>query len=408
MRQTNLHSTNSQGSSQNERKLPVNKLLLFCARYQLKTANSADITDLLKTDINWSIVWELALAHGISMLVYQTLKEIKSSALPASVFELMGVEFQKRRMYNLFLSGTLVELVNLFTQHNIQAIPFKGPIWAQLGYGNIALRDFCDLDILVRPEDFSKAKDILIERGYYDKNFGANEESLGEAQMVLPDRRTNIDVHYKLTPRDFYLQVETESFFEDLQTLSFLGKKVATFSPENSLAISYLQGTKDSWNSLKRICDFGKLIQTYPEANWLEVMDRCETDENDRVFWLGVAIAEIYLRISLPEILAEKLKQFPEVLKIARQHKEYMYYKNMEYGYIFYIISLWEKKETTLWSKIQYVLNIVLTVRASDRESFPLPNILFFLYYPLRIFRLITSYKLNSEKLSSLRNLFKG
>ncbi|HBQ97750.1 MAG: nucleotidyltransferase family protein [Roseofilum sp. Belize BBD 4] len=387
---------------------PENKLLLSCIRYQLNSATASDVRDLLKRDLHWDILVSNAVRQNVFMLVYKTLKINNSKFIPSSVFERMEIEAQKRMTYNLFLTHKLFQVLNLFAEHNIQAIPFKGPIWAQLAYGNMGLREFSDLDVLVRPQDFSKAKDVLIEQGYYDKNFGANEKSLGEAQMVLPDRRTNIDVHYKLTPRDFYLQVETESFFEDLQTLSLLGKKIATFSPENSLAISYLQGTKDSWNSLKRICDFGRLIQTYPEANWQEVIARCQTDENDRVFLLGIAIAQTYLQISLPEIFSDKLKQFPEVLKVARQHKEYMYHKNMEYGYIFFIISLWERRENTLWSRLQYLLKIIFRVNASDRELFPLPDLLFFVYYPLRIVRLIGKHKISKEKISSLWNLFKS
>jgi len=385
-----------------------NKFLLCCIRSQLNSAKASEVQDFLRTDLDWDILLQNAVNQNVFMLLYRTLKQNQSEGVPLSVFERIENEAQKRMTYNLFLINKLLQVLKLFSEHSIQAIPFKGPVWANLAYGNMGLREFSDLDLLVRPEDYSKAKDVLIEQGYYDKHFGGLEESIGEAQMVLPDGRVNIDLHYKLTPQIFYLQIETESFFEGLQTLSLSGKEVATFSPENCLALGYLQGAKDSWNSLKRICDFAALIQTYPEANWTKVITQCGTDENDRVFLLGIAISQTYLHISLPEILSEKLKQFPEVVKLARQHKEYMYHKNMEYSYIFYIVSLWEKRETTLWSKVQYFLKITFRVNASDREALALPKFLFFLYYPLRIFRLIKTYKIDPKKISSLWNSFKG
>ncbi|MDJ1168798.1 nucleotidyltransferase family protein [Roseofilum sp. BLCC_M154] len=387
---------------------PENQLLLCCIRYQLNSAKASEVQDLLRTDLDWDILVQNAVRQNVFMLLYRTLKQNQSEGVPLSVFERIENEAQKRMTYNLFLTNKLLQVLKLFAEHSIQAIPFKGPIWAHLAYGNMGLREFSDLDVLVRPEDYSKAKDVLIEQGYYDKHFGGLEESIGEAQMVLPDGRVNIDLHYKLTPQNFYLQIETESFFDNLQTLSLSGKEVATFSPENCLALGYLQGAKDSWNSLKRICDFGALIQTYPEANWQEVIAQCGTDENDRVFLLGIAIAQTYLQISLPERFSEKLKQFPEVVKVARQHEEYMYHKNMEYGYIFLIISLWERRENTLWSRLQYLLKIIFHVNARDRELFPLPDLLFFLYYPLRIVRLIGKHKISKEKISSLWSLFKG
>ncbi|MDB9518574.1 nucleotidyltransferase family protein [Roseofilum reptotaenium CS-1145] len=402
------HHIGSQIASQNQSDLAEKNLLLCCIRYQLNSATSSDVCGLLRTNLHWDILVQNAVQNNVFMILVQTLKATHPEVIPSSVLERIELKVQQRMTYNLFLTNKLLQVLNLFAEHNIQAIPFKGPIWANLAYGNMVLREFSDLDVLVRPQDFSKAKDVLIEQGYYDKKFGANEESLGEAQMVLPDRQVNIDVHYKLAPQDFYLQIEPELFFEGLQTLSFLGKEVATFSPESCIAISYLQGTKDSWNTLKRICDFGALIQTYPEVNWQQVMAQCGTDESDRVFLLGVAIAQTYLQISLPEIFSDKLKQFPEVVKVARQHKEYMYHKNMEYGYIFFIISLWERRENTLWSRLQYLLKIIFRVNASDRELFPLPDLLFFVYYPLRIVRLIGKHKITKEKISSLWNLFKG
>ncbi|MDJ1173971.1 nucleotidyltransferase domain-containing protein [Roseofilum capinflatum] len=385
-----------------------NQFLLCCIRSQLNSAKASDVQDLLRTDLDWDILLQNAVNQNVFMLLYRTLKQNQSQGVPLSVFERIENEAQKRMTYNLFLTNKLLQTLKLFAEHKIQAIPFKGPIWAHLAYGNMGLREFSDLDVLVRPEDYSKAKDVLIEQGYYDKHFGGLEESIGEAQMVLPDGRVNIDLHYKLTPQNFYLQIEKESFFDNLQTLSLSGKEVATFSPENCLALGYLQGAKDSWNSLKRICDFGALIQTYPEANWQKVIAQCGTDENDRVFLLGIAIAQTYLQVSLPERFSEKLKQFPEVVKLARQHEAYMYHKNMEYSYIFYIVSLWEKREITLWSKLQYVLKITFRVNASDREALALPRFLFFLYYPLRIVRLIKTYKIDPKKISSLWNSFKG
>ncbi|MBP0027272.1 nucleotidyltransferase family protein [Roseofilum sp. Guam] len=402
------HHIDSQIASQNQSDLAEKNLLLCCIRYQLNSATSSDICGLLRTNLHWDILVQNAVQNNVFMILVQTLKATHPEVIPSSVLERIELKVQQRMTYNLFLTNKLLQVLNLFAEHNIQAIPFKGPIWANLAYGNMGLRDFCDLDILVRPQDFSKAKDVLIEQGYYDKHFGAIEESIGEAHMVLPDRQVNIDLHYKLVPQHFYLKIEPKSFFEGLQTLSFLGKKVEIFSPESCIALGYFHGTKEGWNSLKRICDFGALVQTYPEANWRKVMAQCGTDEKDRIFWLGIAIVQTYLQIPLPERLSEKLKEFPEVVKVARQHKEYMYHKNREYSYIFYIISLWEKRETNLWNKLQYFLKIVFRVNASDRDSLPLPKLLFFLYYPLRIVKLIGNYKISKEKISSLWNLFKG
>lgn len=395
-------------SSPSKRYSPENEFLLCCIRYQLNSAKISEVQHFLKINLDWEILVQHTVSQNVFMLLYTTLKYNQLEGVPVSVLESIENTAQQRMIYNLFMANQLFKLLNLFATHKIQVIPFKGLIWATLAYGNMTVRDFCDLDILVHPQDFSKAKEVMIAQGYHDKHFGKIEESIGQAHMVLPDRRVNIDLHYKLVPQNFYLKVNLESFFENLQTVSLLGKTITTFSPESCLALGYLHGAKEGWQSLKRISDFGALIQAYPEANWQKVITQCGTDENDRLFWFGIAIAQTYLQISLPETLSEKLKQFPEVLELAVQHQQYVCYKNMEYSYIAHVLSLWEKRETTLGSKLRYFLKIALRINPRDRETLALPRFLFFLYYPLRIFRLIKTYKIDPAKISSLWNSFKG
>ena len=53
-----------------------------------------------------------------------------------------------------------------FDEANISVISLKDPALALLGYPNFAVREFNDLDLLVRPHDIPKARDILVASGY--------------------------------------------------------------------------------------------------------------------------------------------------------------------------------------------------------------------------------------------------
>jgi len=45
----------------------------------------------------------------------------------------------------------------------LPAIPYKGPVLAESAYGDVALRNFGDLDFLISPVDFGQAKQALRE-----------------------------------------------------------------------------------------------------------------------------------------------------------------------------------------------------------------------------------------------------
>lgn len=402
------NSTGTQITSQKGSIRSEAELLLCCVRHQFNTATSAEIADLLRNNLDWDAIIGKAVENNVFLLFYQSLKNTHPELIPPSIYDRLQVEAQKRIGRNLFLTKELLQLLDELAALDIQAIPFKGPIWATLAYGNMALRDFTDLDILVRPKDFPKAKKLLYDRGYHDKHSGTFETDIQQAPMLRHDGKVNIDLHFDLVSHDFYLRPNSESFFERLQTISIAGRTVATFSAENTLALGYIHGDKEDWNFLKRICDFVALIQTYPEANWQDILDLTGTNYSDRKFWLGIAIAQTYLQISLPKELAVHSKQFPELAELAKQHKQFVYYQLVEYSYISHVFSFLGKRETNIWSKVRYLMKIAVDVNEKDRETFALPSFLFFLYYPLRIIRLLKTYKIGKGKIAFLWDMLRS
>ena len=401
-----IHSQNSQNSQKGNSR-PEAELVLRCIRYHFDTATSGDIADLLCTELDWDYLIQKASEHNVFLLFYQSLKNACPELIPPSISGKLQVEAQRRIARNLFLTQQLFGVLDLFAANDIQVVPFKGIVWATLAYGNMALREFSDLDILVRPKDFSKAKELLIEQGYHDKYFGTKEQEIAQVQMVHQERQVKIDLHFGLVPQQFYLQIDSEPFFEGLQTISIAGREIATFSPENSVALGYIHGTKDSWGMLKRICDFAALIRTYPDIDWQDVVARCGTNYSDRNFWLAILIVQSYLQISLPAELVKNSDRFPEVSEIVSQHKGLFYDAELGNCHLMGGLRLFPMIEMGFWGKVRYFVGMALDVNERDRETFALPGFLFFLYYPLRIVRLIKTYKIGKEKIAFLWDLLR-
>jgi hypothetical protein len=399
-------NTDNQIPKQNHNNRPETELLLYCIRYQLGTATSAEIAHLLQQDLDWNYFRQKAAQHNVFLLVYETLNKTHPQLIPREISQQLQSYAQQRIARNLFLTKELLRLLNLFAAHEIKAIPFKGPVWATLAYGNMAVREFCDLDILVRESDFSQAKELLIQEGYRDPLFGTQEAVIRQVQMVRQDDRVKVDLHYGLLPEQFYLELDSEPFWQRLQTISIAGKTVQTFSPEDSIALAYLHGTKDSWGMLKRICDFAAFIGHCPEVNWQEILQRCATNERDRNFWLAIEITRTYLQISVPEAILLKIQAFPELTELASEHQQLFYRTEMGVKpSLFGGLRLFPLMGMNLWDKARYVFGVLFNVNRRDREIYTLPGYLFFLYYPLRIIRLIKSYKIGPEKIAFLWKL---
>ena len=50
--------------------------------------------------------------------------------------------------------------------HDIEALAFKGPTLSQMAYGDITLRQYSDLDILVDEKEIFKAGSVLAQHEY--------------------------------------------------------------------------------------------------------------------------------------------------------------------------------------------------------------------------------------------------
>ncbi len=74
--------------------------------------------------------------------------------------------FQRVSALNILLTHELQKLLALFADNDVRAVPYKGPALALQLYGNVALRQFSDLDILVHPRDVLRARDLLLAEGY--------------------------------------------------------------------------------------------------------------------------------------------------------------------------------------------------------------------------------------------------
>jgi hypothetical protein len=143
--------------------------------------------------------------------------------------------FYKNTHRNLFLTGELLRLLNLFEAQGIFAIPYKGPALAAVAYGNLALREFADLDILIRKQDVQRAKELLTSAGYRpeDRLTRAQEAALLRNTHEHAFRRDDkglVDLHWGVVERHFSFPLDPERLWERLERVSLGG---ATPQPAN-------------------------------------------------------------------------------------------------------------------------------------------------------------------------------
>ncbi|HSL52789.1 MAG TPA: nucleotidyltransferase family protein, partial [Pyrinomonadaceae bacterium] len=104
-------------------------------------------------DVDWNYLFQLARRHSIVPLVYVQLERHAADVVPEHVLAKFKQHYFENSARNTLLTAELCRLINLFSDEGIEAIPYKGPVLGLFVYGNIALRRFVDLDVIVKKSD---------------------------------------------------------------------------------------------------------------------------------------------------------------------------------------------------------------------------------------------------------------
>jgi hypothetical protein len=381
----------------NQRTDAKRDLLIACARMQTDP-NAADrIRSLVENGADWDLLFEAAWLHGMVPLLYSNLKSICPDEIPAEVLDKLKNRALETHKKNLFLSSELVRILNLFKADGISAIAYKGPTVAALIYGNLALRRFSDLDILVRKQDFARARDLLMKEGYEPelKISPARHNAFLKVNYVQlferNDGRAVVELHWGVAPRNFAFSLDVASLWQRAQEIELLGQKILMPCAEDLILLLCIHGTKDLWDRLEWIYGVAELIRTTPALDWEKVLAEARRTFSTRMLLLGLALAHKLIGTTLPDKLLKEIEADSSVPLLVQLVEDRLFRNDNSYALGFRMRFHLKARERLL-DRVRYCVRLAFTTSHGDWEIIPLPAPLSFLYYFIRPVRLLKNY----------------
>ena len=300
-------------------KLVEYALIRACARTNLTDHWCGRIRSLTRKNVEWPLVRRLGYIHGVLPLLYHSLSTCKSS-LPEGWRDDIEQHTRVTQIHSAFLVQELGRLVDAFTAHGIRTLALKGPVLAQVAYGNVGLRRYVDLDVLIPAERFSEAQDLLHEIGYRgaqskQKIQGWRKELhlalSGQWPFVCKNGPFVIDLHTRLMPPGYSLTADFEPFWARSKNVQIGDVEVRSFAPEDMLVILCFHGVKNQWRALKHVVDVAALIQSQPTLDWQSVIERAESTRASRILKLGLQLAYEVVEAPLPSVIQKWIDHAP-------------------------------------------------------------------------------------------------
>ena len=299
----------------------------------------------------------------------------------------------------MLMSAELIKIMKLLKENQIEALAFKGPALSQMAYGDITLRQYVDLDILVDENDAFEAAKLMSENGHQTLlplNILSNKTCLHTAKdfsLISKTGGVHTELHWRLFEKKYNISLLSCSINKKCQTVKINNHEIKTLQNELLLVYLCLHGAKHAFERIEWICDIDRLIRS-SNVNWDEAIDIAEQSHSKRSFYLGLSLAYHLLHTPLPSgtlsnINADDIKliqTMTEQQMSERNTKRSEFKRNRDT--FFYQSKLFDKKS----DMIRFYLSTFFKISTTDCQTFVLPEKLKFFYIILRPVRLIWSY----------------
>jgi len=246
----------------------------------------------------------LAQAHGVLGHFTAALAGIPGLQIPSPFLDSLRVHRRAHLLSNLAMTAELFRVLELFRQSEIECVVVKGPVLSLRAYGDPAVRQYADLDLLLQQKDIPRAAEILVDAGY-DSRISAevirSGKIPGEYRFRGQGTEMILELHTESTLRYFPLPLPIEKYFESKTSLSLDGRPVPALSAEHEFVLISVHGATHFWERLMWICDVAAMVHNHPQLDWNMIRRSAAEAGAERMVRVALLLAERSLGVPIPK-----------------------------------------------------------------------------------------------------------
>ncbi len=380
--------------------MPVSDPTLETEWSLLRTACSAGtpgekldlIRPLLREPICWKILFDLADRHGVQPLLCQTLSTIEE-AVPSEDMHALKQRYQVNLLKALFLSRELIRIVDRLSEIGIEVMPYKGLALAEAIYGDIALRQSGDIDLLIRPQDLPRIREAVSELGYTPHSLLSKAEERAylksgyECAFDGTAGRNLLEVQWAIQPRFYAVDSDNEGLFRRAVSIEVAGRSMKTPSAEDLFIVLSLHAAKHVWGRLIWLCDLARIVNL-PALNWKWIGSQATELGIVRILRVSLLLVRQLLGTAIPSVAETCLPKDIAAAGLADEIQPHIAsnttYDVESLAYFRLMLRLRERRR----DRVRFLSRLIFTPGPSEWAAVRLPQSLFPLYRLVRLSRL--------------------
>ena len=340
---------------------------------------------------DWKDIQTLAIHHRLYPILQQRWAGI---LLPKAIALSFSREYERNTFRMLRYRAEMEQLAACFDAHSTKALFLKGPHLGEYLYGDLSLRTSADIDVLIPLQQLETTEQLLLEQGYVKHEY--IDSVLGDWKWrhhhfsyFHPERHIKLELHWRLHPGP-----GKEPRFSDLwerKQACDKNSRAWMLGKEDLFLFLIMHGARHGWSRLRWLVDIHQLLQK--DLDWRQLEQRMKYNHyrpavaqalilHGDIF--GFTYAEPYFKlypvhsktIALAQQTVFYLEQMVHLHRLPLEKSIALHHQRN-------IASL-----RTFPMKILFASSQLFPYPA-DVVTFPLPQQLHLLYFPLRPFLII-------------------
>jgi hypothetical protein len=333
-------------------------------------------------------------------LLVRALAQNNARACLHEIWNQLTEETRAMAIENLSATAALLVLFEDLEEAGIAALAVKGPVAGLTLYGDVALRPFLDLDVLIAPDDRDRAIECLVARGYQQS---VNLDAVGwrryfqryiEMSWMHPHTGGAIDLHWALLDSRYRYSAVLDGCHERAVPLSIGARQIRTLCPEDTLVYSLMHAAKHQWRVLRSLVDAALLIETRDDIDWGTIALAVEKAPScRRVIAVGLHLVELLFGVPVNVVVAHWIAGDARAEELAVEAFRFLTIPDVPAppG----LPWLWRQpfhRSLCPQDRLRHIYHTLLPPALGDWMAVPLPEWLGWLYPAVRVARLTEKY----------------
>lgn len=286
--------------------------------------NVDHLTDRLQDSCDWRALLQDAESHGVMPLLAERVMNLDGALVPPDIRHKLRESRRAYTVCSLRMTAELFRFLERLAEASIETLVTKGPALSVRCYGDPGMRQYSDLDLVIREKDIRRATQVMLELKYAPRvplTAIDAKKIPGEYAFRKPGTQLLVEFHTERTFRYHPRPLPIEKVFERRASVIIDGRDVPALSLEDELVLICVHGAKHFWERLTWIADVAALISSKEPPDWDRAMAAAREVGAERMLRLGLYLASDVLGAELPAQVEADARSDRGVSMLAAQIK---------------------------------------------------------------------------------------